>query len=50
MHTVTLIVYPVEPTGKELGPCLEAKQRLWPNPPQFIDTVADSIRTQQVGK
>ena len=38
----------VEPRGKELGPCLKAKQRLWSNPPQFIDTIAEGIKTQQV--
>jgi len=34
--------------GKELGPCLKAKERLWQNPPQFIDTMAEGIKTQQV--
>ena len=38
----------VEPKGKELEPCLKAKQRLWSNPPQFIDTIAEGIMTQQV--
>ncbi|XP_071512938.1 serine racemase-like isoform X2 [Panulirus ornatus] len=42
-------VYPVEPVGKLLQKCLESKQRLWPNPPRFINTIADAIRTQQVG-
>jgi len=42
-------VYAVEPAGKELGPCLKAKQRLWPDPPAFLNTIADSIRTQQTG-
>jgi len=42
-------VIPVEPIGKGLGACLEAKQRLWSNPPKFLDTFADSIRTQQTG-
>ncbi|KAK7084043.1 hypothetical protein SK128_006319 [Halocaridina rubra] len=42
-------VYPVEPFGKELQPCLESKERLWRNPPKFIDTIADAIRTQQLG-
>ncbi|XP_045591433.1 serine racemase isoform X2 [Procambarus clarkii] len=41
-------VYPVEPFGKQLQKCLESKQRLWPNPPKFIDSVADAIRTQQL--
>ncbi|XP_076040662.1 serine racemase-like isoform X1 [Oratosquilla oratoria] len=42
-------VYPVEPKGKELQMCLENKKRLWPNPPAFLSTIADAIRTQQVG-
>jgi len=41
-------VIPVEPKGKELEPCLKAKERLWSNPPQFIDTIAEGIMTQQV--
>lgn len=24
-------------------------ERLWPNPPQFVDTIADGIRIQQLG-
>ena len=40
----------VEPKGKELEPCLKAKQRLWSNPPQFIDTIAEGIMTQQVSQ
>lgn len=43
-----LIVFPVEPVGKILEKCLQSRQRLWPNPPQFLDTLADAIRTQQV--
>jgi len=39
----------IEPKGKELGPCLKAQQRLWSNPPQFIDTIAEGIKTQQTG-
>ncbi|KAF2359953.1 Tryptophan synthase beta subunit-like PLP-dependent enzyme [Trinorchestia longiramus] len=42
-------VYAVEPIGKDLGPCLAAKARGWPDPPQFLHTIADSIRTQQTG-
>lgn len=41
-------VIAVEPKGKELGPCLKAKERLWSNPPQFINTIAEGIMTQQV--
>lgn len=43
-------VYAVEPTGKYLQECLESKQRLWPSPPRFLNTVADSIRLQEVGE
>ncbi|CAL4067384.1 unnamed protein product [Meganyctiphanes norvegica] len=42
-------VYAVEPLGKDLQRSLEQKCRMWPNPPQFIDTIADAIRTQQCG-
>nr|XP_053645541.1 probable serine racemase isoform X2 [Cherax quadricarinatus] len=41
-------VYPVEPYGKLLQRSLKSKQRLWPDPPQFIDTIADALRTQQL--
>uniref|UniRef100_A0A0P4W5K8 Tryptophan synthase beta chain-like PALP domain-containing protein n=1 Tax=Scylla olivacea TaxID=85551 RepID=A0A0P4W5K8_SCYOL len=43
-------VYAVEPVGKDLQRCLEAKERLWPSPPVFLNTVADSIRLQEVGE
>ena len=39
----------VEPKGKELEPCLKAKQRLWSDPPQFVDTIAEGIKMQQTG-
>nr|XP_053645623.1 probable serine racemase [Cherax quadricarinatus] len=42
-------VYAVEPVGKNLQRCLEAKQRLWSDPPTFLNTVADSMRLQAVG-
>ena len=41
-------VIAVEPKGKNLEPCLKAKERLWSNPPQFVDTIAEGIKTQQV--
>ena len=41
-------VIAVEPKGKELETSLKAKERLWSNPPQFIDTIAEGIMTQQV--
>ena len=25
-------------------------ERLWPNPPRFLDTIADGIRLQQLGE
>ena len=43
-----LVVFPVEPMGKLLEQSLRSRQRMWPNPPQFLDTIADAIRTQQV--
>ncbi|CAH1793239.1 unnamed protein product [Owenia fusiformis] len=42
-------IFAVEAYGKELEPCLKANTRLWRNPPQFIDTIAEGIRIQQVG-
>lgn len=42
-------VFVVEPEGKDLEKCLRAGERLWPNPPQFVDTIADGIRIQQLG-
>ena len=35
--------------GKELEPCLKTKQRLWSNPPQFVETIAEGIKMQQTG-
>jgi len=29
--------------------CLRSGEREWPNPPQFLDTIAESIRMQQAG-
>lgn len=46
--TKILAVYAVEPVGKGLQKCLEAKERLWPNPSRFLNTIADSIRLQAV--
>ena len=42
-------VLAVEPLGKQLRPCLESGQRLWSDPPSFINTIAEGIMTQQVG-
>ncbi|XP_067938670.1 serine racemase-like [Watersipora subatra] len=42
-------VYAVTPKGKMLEDCLRAGERLWPNPPQFLDTIADAIKLQQTG-
>lgn len=39
----------VEPVGKELAKSLASRERLWENPPQFLDTIAEGIKTQQVG-
>jgi len=43
-------VIAVEPEGKDLWKSLSAKERLWPNPPQFLKTIAEGIMTQQVGQ
>lgn len=42
-------VFLVEPEGKDAQKCLMAGERLWPNPPRFVETIADGIRTQQLG-
>ncbi|XP_069135801.1 serine racemase-like isoform X3 [Argopecten irradians] len=42
-------IYLVEAEGKMCEKSLRAGERLWPNPPQFVDTIADAIRTQQLG-
>ena len=46
-QTVLMQVLAVEPEGKNLGECLASRERLWPNPPQFLDTIAEGIMTQQ---
>ena len=38
----------MEPEGKNLSECLTSRQRLWSNPPQFLNTIAEGIMTQQV--
>ena len=43
-------VVAVEPQGKNLAASLKKGERLWPNPPQFLDTIAEGIMTQQVGQ
>ena len=40
----------VEPVGKGLSECLRSGERRWPNPPQFLSTIAEGIKTQQVGQ
>ncbi|XP_060064724.1 probable serine racemase isoform X2 [Ylistrum balloti] len=42
-------IFLVEAEGKMCEKSLRAGERLWPNPPQFVDTIADAIRTQQLG-
>ncbi|XP_045197435.2 probable serine racemase isoform X2 [Mercenaria mercenaria] len=42
-------IFIVEPDEKELEKCLRAAMRLWPDPPRFVDTIADGIRIQQLG-
>ena len=41
-------MYAVEPEGKNLEASLGARARLWSDPPQFLDTIAEGIMTQQV--
>jgi len=43
-------VIAVEPEGKNLQTCLDAKERLWKNPPEFLNTIAEGIKTQQLGQ
>jgi len=40
----------VEPKGKDMQQSLKTGRRLWPDPPRFVDTIADGIRMQQLGK
>ena len=35
--------------GKMLEECLRAGERLWPNPPQFLNTIAEAIKLQPPG-
>ncbi|KAH3883199.1 hypothetical protein DPMN_007153, partial [Dreissena polymorpha] len=42
-------VFIVEPNGKDVERSLVAGERLWPNPPRVLDTIADGIRLQQLG-
>ena len=46
-QTLLMQVLAVEPEGKNLGECLSSRKRLWPNPPQFLNTIAEGIMTQQ---
>ena len=32
-----------------LEKCLRAGERLWPDPPQFLDTIAEAIKLQPPG-
>ena len=36
--------------GKMMKQCLRSGQREWPNPPQFLNTMADAIKLQQPGQ
>lgn len=42
-------VFMVEPEGKMAEKCIRSGERLWPNPPKFLDTIADGIILQQLG-
>ncbi|KAK7074259.1 hypothetical protein SK128_008198 [Halocaridina rubra] len=39
-------VFAVEPVGKNLQTSLEARKRLWSDPPVYLHTIADSLRLQ----
>lgn len=45
-----MIVILVTPEGKNLEECLVSGERKWPNPPQYLDTIAEGIKTQQLGQ
>ncbi|CAG2256280.1 SRR [Mytilus edulis] len=42
-------IFMVEPKGKMAEESLRSGKRLWPNPPQFIDTTAEGLMSQQLG-
>ncbi|CAC5380323.1 SRR [Mytilus coruscus] len=42
-------VFMVEPEGKMAEKCMRSGERLWPNPPKILDTIADGISQQQLG-
>ncbi|CAF0903381.1 unnamed protein product [Didymodactylos carnosus] len=43
-------IYACVPEGKMLSECLKSCERLWPNPPAFLNTKAEAIRLQQCGE
>lgn len=45
---MSISVFAVEPVGKDLQRCLEKGEKIYSGPNKFLDTVADSIRIQQV--
>ncbi|KAL8562540.1 hypothetical protein ACOMHN_045805 [Nucella lapillus] len=42
-------VFLTSPKGKMLNECFKTGKRLWPNPPQYLNSKADAIATQQLG-
>eukprot|EP00117_Sycon_ciliatum_P023775 scpid52647/ scgid20127/ Probable serine racemase; D-serine ammonia-lyase; D-serine dehydratase; L-serine ammonia-lyase; L-serine dehydratase len=42
-------VFIVEPKEKMLEECIRSGERLWPNPPRLMNTIADGMRIQQPG-
>ncbi|XP_060064725.1 probable serine racemase isoform X3 [Ylistrum balloti] len=42
-------IFLVEAEGKMCEKSLRAGERLWPNPPRFLNTIADGIRMQHLG-
>ncbi|XP_062518824.1 uncharacterized protein LOC134193965 [Corticium candelabrum] len=43
-------IFAAEPAGKDLEVSLRAGERLWPEPPRHLETIADGLRTQQLGQ
>ncbi|UJR29758.1 hypothetical protein I4U23_017306 [Adineta vaga] len=43
-------IYACVPEGKMLEECLKEEKRLWPEPPQFLQTKCEACRSQQCGK
>ncbi|XP_013383766.1 probable serine racemase [Lingula anatina] len=42
-------IFACEPKGKDLEYSLKAGKPMWPDPPKFVDTIADGLRVQRLG-